>query len=71
MVHDRERLAFLLEARQHGARIHPRLDDLERHPLHVRLATLHEVDDSESALSEHREQAVGTDRLARQGAAVT
>ena len=33
MVHERERLPLLLEPRDHLARVHPRLDDLDRHPL--------------------------------------
>jgi hypothetical protein len=40
MVHHRQRLALLLEARDHALRIHASLDDPQRDALHERLAPM-------------------------------
>ena len=66
VIHDGQGLPLLLEARDDGLRVHARLDDLERHTLHHRLAPLGEVDDAEAAFADHFEQLVRADHLADQ-----
>ena len=52
MVHHRQRLALGLEARDDFARVHARLDDLERHAPRHRLHLFGHPDDAESALAD-------------------
>jgi hypothetical protein len=63
VVHHRERLALLLEARDDGARVHARLDDLDRDALHHGLAALGEPHLSEAALADHLEELVRPDHF--------
>ena len=61
VVHDRERLALRLEARDHLARVHPELDDLERDAPRDRRRLFGEVDRAHAAFAERPEERVWPD----------
>ena len=65
MVHDRQRLPLGLETGDDLAGVHARLDDLQRHPTHHRLALLGHVDHAHAALANLLQQLVGADLCAR------
>ena len=65
VVHHRKRLALLLEARDDASRVHARLDELERHALHIGLAPLGEPHFSEAAFADLRDQLECADQIAR------
>ena len=64
MIHHRQRLPLLLEARDHLLRVHPQLDDLQRHAPPHRLLLLRHPDHAEAALADLLEQLVRPDLLA-------
>jgi len=64
MIHQRERLPLSLEPRQNQARIHTRLDDLQRDLAANGTLLLREIHDAESALTHFREDPVRTDPIA-------
>ena len=51
-----------LEAGQHLPGIHARLEDLRRHPAADRLLLIGKKDRAKTALAQHAQQSVGTDR---------
>ncbi len=65
MIHHRQRLPLGLEAGDHLPRVHPRLDDLQRHPALDRLGLLGHVDDAHAPFANLLEQLVRADRIAR------
>ena len=65
MIHHRQRLPLLLETRDDFARVHPQLDDLQRHRAPHRLLLLRHPDHAEAALADLLAQLVGADPLAR------
>ena len=58
MIHHRQRLPLLLEARDDLARVHAQLDDLQRHPPRHRLHLLRHPDRAEAALANSFEEPV-------------
>ena len=65
MVHQRQRLALLLEAGDDLHGVHPQLDDLERDAARHRLALLGEEDGAEAAVADRLDQRVAADDGAR------
>ena len=65
MIHHRERLTLLLEARDDFLRVHPHLDDLQRHRAPHRLLLLRHPDHAKAAFADLLEQLVRPDPLAR------
>ena len=63
VVHPRQRLTLVLEARHHGLAVHAELDQLERDEHADRLLLLGEVDGAHAAFAQGVEDAVGTDLL--------
>jgi hypothetical protein len=51
VLHQRQRLPFLLEAAKHRPRVHARLDHLQRHALHEGLAPLRQPDRAKATLA--------------------
>ena len=64
MIHHRQRLPLLLEARDDLLRIHPHLDDLQRHAPPHRLLLLRHPHRAEAALADLLAQLVRPDPLA-------
>ena len=64
VVHDREGLALLLEARDDRPRVHAGLDQLQGDALDEGLPALREEDGAEPALAQLREDPVRTDLVA-------
>ena len=64
VVHQRQRLPLGVEPGQHAPRIHPRLDQLQRHLTLDRFGLLGQVDRAHAALADHLDQRVpaGDDR---------
>jgi len=58
MIHHRQRLPFGLEAGDHLFRVHPQLDDLERHPPAHRLGLFGHIDHPAAALADLLHQLV-------------
>ena len=58
MIHHRQRLPLLLEARDDLLRVHAELDDLQRHAPPHRLLLLGHPDDAEAAFADLLEQLV-------------
>ena len=65
VIHHRQRLPLLLEARDHLLRVHAQLDDLQRHAPPHRLLLLRHPDGAEAALADLLQQLVGPDAFAR------
>jgi len=63
MIHQRQGLAFSLEARHHTAGVHPQLDDLQRDTPSDRLRLLGDIDDAAAAFAQPFEQFVGADPI--------
>ena len=68
VVHQRQRLAFRLEARNDFPRVHPGLDHLERHLTADRLLLLRQPHLAHPALTDQAQQAIGSDLDRRRGA---
>jgi hypothetical protein len=51
VIHDRQRLTLLIEARHHGLGIHPRLHKFEGDALHEGMASLGKPHGSEAAIT--------------------
>ena len=64
MIHHRERLALLLETRDHFLRVHPHLDDLQRHSPTHRLDLFCHPHDAEPTFADLLEELVIADPLA-------
>src|SRR5947207_1004511 len=64
MVHDRQRLPLGLEARDHLARVHARLDDLQGNLATHRLGLLGHEDDAEAAFADLLQELVRTNHRA-------
>jgi hypothetical protein len=65
MVHQRERLPLGFEPRDDLRRVHPGLDDLQRHLPADRPRLLGEPDDAHPPFADLLEQAVRADRFRR------
>ena len=65
MIHHRQRLPLLFEARDDLARVHAELDDFQRHAPPHRLLLLGHPHRAEAALADLLEQFVRPDALAR------
>ena len=65
MIHQRQRLPLLLEARDHVPRVHPQLDDLQRHPPLDGCLLLGHPHAAEATLADLFAQLVRPDVLAR------
>jgi hypothetical protein len=63
MRHQRECLAFGLEARQYLLRVHSKLDDLQGNASLDRLLLFGEVHHSHAAFAEHLQKAIRSDSL--------
>ena len=61
VVHQRQGLAFGLEAGDDLAGVHARLDDLQRHPAADRVRLLGHEDDAHAPLADRLQQLVGAD----------
>ena len=61
MIHHRQGLPLGLKPRNDLRRVHPQLDDLERHPAPHRLVLLCEVHHPHPALAEHLKNFIRTD----------
>ena len=61
MIHQGQCLTLCFKAGNHLPRIHPRLDDLERHTPFNRLVLLGQVDHAHAAFADRLHQFVGTD----------
>ena len=59
VIHQRQRLPFALEARNHLPAVHARLDDLERHVPAKRVRLLRVIDHAHAAFPELANQFVG------------
>ncbi len=64
MVHQREGLALGVEARDHRARVHALLDDLQRHAPLDRFGLLGQEDVTHAALSQATDQVIDPDHRA-------
>ena len=65
MLHDRQRLPLLLETGDHLPRIHPQLDDLQRHAPPHRPLLLRHPNRPKATLAKLLDQPVSPDALAR------
>src|SRR5262245_35226759 len=68
VIHQRQRLSLGLEPRDHLARVHPQLDDLERHAPPHRLLLLGQINHAEAALADLAHELVRADAAAADAA---